>query len=195
MSLAELPNVGDPAGPPLRRGEVLEALNRHGVDFVLVGGQASQVHGAERRTFDLDICLRWTQENLDRMGEVLVELDAGLRIEGMSEPFPVPHRDAGFLETMEISTWRSTRGDIDVLRGIPAPGREVSYDELAGRAERFLVDGQEVTVADLGDIITSKETLSRPPDLAALPELRALRRPWPQPGSGPAGSSSPRPSI
>lgn len=174
--------MGDPEGPALRRGEVLEALNRHGVEFVLVGGQAGQVYGAERRTFDLDICLRWNQTNLDRMGEVLVELDAGLRIEGMDEPFPVPHRDAGFLDTMEISTWRSSRGDVDVLRGLPAPGREVGYEELAARAVTFLVDGQEVKVADLADVIASKETLSRPPDLEALPELRTLRRLRPGPG-------------
>lgn len=145
----------------------------------MVGGQAGQVHGAERRTFDLDICVRWTPENLDRMGQVLVELDAGLRVEGMEEPFRVPHRDAGFLDTMEISTWRTARGDVDVLRGIPAPGREVGYEELATRATPFRVDGQVVLVADLGDVITSKETLSRPPDLDALPELRNIagRRP------------------
>lgn len=189
--------MGDPNGPPLHRGEVLEALNRHGVDFVMVGGQASKLHGAERRTFDLDICVRWTQDNLDRMGEVLEELDAGLRIEGMDEPFPVPHRDAGFLTTMEISTWRSTRGDVDVLRGIPGNGREVDYDELAERAEPFRVDGHVVLVADLGDIIRSKEMLSRPPDLAALPELRALARrsrTWPRPGAS-GGPPGPRPSI
>lgn len=128
------------------------------------------------------------------MGEVLVELDAGLRIEGMDEPFPVPHRDAGFLETMDISTWRSTRGDVDALRGIPSPGREVGYDELVDRAEPFVVHGQEVLVADLGDIITSKETLSRPPDLDALPELRSLARrprPSPAPGSQPGGGRHP----
>jgi hypothetical protein len=155
---------------------VLRALKQHGVEFVLVGGQASQVHGAERRTFDLDICVRWTPENLDRMGNVLVELDAGLRLADMDEPFPVPHRDAEFLENMEISTWRSSRGDVDVLRGIPGRGREVGFDELASRAEPFQVDGHEVLVADLGDIITSKETLSRPPDLDALPELRSIAR-------------------
>jgi hypothetical protein len=172
--------VGDPNGPPLRRPEVLDALKRHGVEFVLVGGQAGAVHGAERRTFDLDICVRWSKENLDRVGDVLVELDAGLRLEDMDEPFPVPHRDAEFLDTMEISTWRSTRGDIDILRGIPGHGHEVAFDELASRAETFRVDGHEVSVADLSDIITSKETLGRPPDLDALPELRSLaenRRP------------------
>ena len=168
--------MGDPDGPPLHRGEILEALKRHGVEFIMVGGQAGQVYGAERRTHDLDLCVRWTIANLDRVGHVLDELGAGLRIEGMDEPFEVPHRDAGFLQTMDISTWRSPRGDVDVLRGLPAAGgREVGYDELATRAVRFAVDGHEVLVADLGDIITSKETLNRPPDRDALPELRTLR--------------------
>ena len=32
-----------------------------------MGGQASQIHGAERRTFDLDICLRWTPDKKETL--------------------------------------------------------------------------------------------------------------------------------
>lgn len=167
--------MGDPDGPPLRRSEIFGALVRNEVEFVMVGGQVGLVHEAHRPTHDLDICVRWTPENLARMGAVLVELGAGLRIEGMDEPFVPPHRDARFLETMEISTWRSARGDLDVLRGLPSPTHEVVYDELFDRAEWFTIDGHRVMVASLDDVITSKETLDRPSDREALPELRAIR--------------------
>jgi len=40
---------------------------RHGVEFVLVGGLASQAHGATRLTEDLDLCPPWTSENLERV--------------------------------------------------------------------------------------------------------------------------------
>jgi hypothetical protein len=95
--------MGDPNGPVLRRADVLETLNRHGVEFLLVGGQAGIVYGAQRPTTDLGLVLRWSPENLNRMGEVLVEFNAGIRVEGIAEGYPMPHRDGAFLGTMEIS--------------------------------------------------------------------------------------------
>jgi hypothetical protein len=166
--------MGDPDGPQLRRREVLGLLDRHRVEFVMVGGQAASAHGALRLSTDLDVCVRWSPDNLDRMGEVLVELDAGVRVRGMAEAFPIPHRDGRFIGSMEISTWRSPLGDVDVLRGLPSPHGEVRYDDLLARAETMRVDGQEVKVASLEDIIVSKETTNRPSDIVALPELHQL---------------------
>ena len=127
--------MGDPSGPELRRREVLESLDRHDVQFILVGGQAAASHGALRPTRDLDICVLWTPENLDRLGAVLDQFDAGLRLTGEDEPIAVPHRDGRFLIQMDLSTWRSTAGDIDVLRSLPAPGgAELRYERLLARA-------------------------------------------------------------
>ena len=168
--------MSDPSGPPLRRRHILKALARHGVEYLLVGGQAAGAYGAERPTYDLDICAKWTRENLDRLGAVLVELDAGLRLEGSDEPMPVPHRDGRFLEPIELSTWRCAAGDLDILRGLPAPGlREIQYDELVIRSVTIEFDGRPVRVASLDDVIASKETANRPSDHDALPELRRLR--------------------
>ena len=173
ISLAA-PPMGDPAGPELHRAEVLVALRRHGVEFLLVGGQAGNAYGAVRPTRDIDVVVRWSAENLDRMGEVLLELGAGLRIEGLSDPFEVPHRDAAFLSGMEISTWRSPLGDVDVLRGLPSPHGEIRYDDLVERSQTLCIDGEEVQVASLDDVILSKQTVNRPSDIAALPELLAI---------------------
>lgn len=168
--------VGDPSGPELRRREVLESLDRHGVRFVLVGGQAAASHGALRPTRDLDICVLWTPENLDRVGAVLDEFDAGLRMTGDDEPMTVPHRDGRFLMKMDLSTWRSAAGDIDVLHSLPAPGGAgLRYERLMERAAPVSIDGVQVMVASLDDVIVSKEVADRPSDREALPELRSLR--------------------
>ncbi|QYG91002.1 hypothetical protein HC251_00180 [Iamia sp. SCSIO 61187] len=142
--------------------------------FVMVGGQAAAAHGALRLTRDLDVCVEWTPENLDRVGEVLVELDAGLRVDGLSQGFVPPHRDGDFLAPMELSTWRTVLGDLDVLRGLPSPDGEVRYADLEERAVTLTIDGHAVRVAALDDVITSKETVDRPSDREALPELRRL---------------------
>ena len=167
--------MGDPDGPLLRRADVLRALTRHEVEFILVGGQAAAAHGAERQTFDLDICVHWTESNLERVGLALTDLGAGLRLDGLDEPFEVPHLDGRFLIQMELSTWRSEQGDIDVLRGLPSgDGDEERYEALLSRSTSVVVDGIAVAVASLDDVIRSMEVLGRESDADALPELRRL---------------------
>jgi hypothetical protein len=58
-------------------------------------------------------------------------------------------------------------------------GFEGGYRQLIERANRVVVGGVEVLVADLDDVIRSKELAGRPKDLRVLPALyrhRASRR-------------------
>jgi hypothetical protein len=75
----------------LDAARVIETLVRHRVGFVLVGGLAGQVRGATRLTADIDICPRWTMENLGRRAGALAELDARIKIEeGSIETLAAP---------------------------------------------------------------------------------------------------------
>lgn len=107
------------------------------------------------------------------------ELNAYLRVEGLSdeESRALPTQiDAESLGRMDISTWRTDAGDLDVLTGIPTrDGGRAFYDQLLPRAEHVFVAGVKVLVAALTDIIDSKEWADRPKDREALDELRALR--------------------
>ena len=80
------------------------------------------------------------------------------------------------LVRMEISTWRTDAGDLDVLADIPdREGRHMHYQELVDRATELDLEGIMVRVASLDDVIASKEWANRPKDRDALPELRLLR--------------------
>ncbi len=170
--------MGDRDAPPLQLERLLGVLAAHRVEYLVVGGVAAQAHAATRPTTDLDACLRWTAENRERAAAGLAELNAGYRVEGMSERFPAP-LDGRMLAGSEISTWRTDAGDIDYLAGIPTAehglGRLATYDDLAPRAQRMVIAGIPVDVASLRDIIDSKQSLDRPSDREALPELIALR--------------------
>jgi hypothetical protein len=52
---------------------VVEVLNRHQVEYVLVGGYAAQLYGARRPTYDIDITPSTTLENLHRLSAALRE--------------------------------------------------------------------------------------------------------------------------
>lgn len=164
--------------PPLDIDRILDVLNRHGVDFLLVGGVAAIAYGARRPTIDLDCVTPRTEENLTRLAAALRSLNARLRVHGLSdeEAAALPTQlDAETLGRMEISTWRTDAGDLDVLSDIPnREGRRQRYADLVGQAHSRPVHGVVVQVVALSDLIESKEGANRPKDREALPELRRL---------------------
>jgi hypothetical protein len=160
----------------LRVRDLLTTLAEHGVDYVVVGGLAAAAQGAARVTFDIDVVPEWSTPNLERLAAALRKLNARLRVAGTAEPVDYP-LDARALRGFEVSTWRTDAGDIDVIIGTPTSerGRLATYDDLLERALELDAYGLTVRVADVDDIIESKESLAREPDLVALPELRRLR--------------------
>lgn len=168
--------MGDPDAPPLQVAELLQLLDRYAVRYVVVGGLAATVHGATRVTFDLDLVPEWTDENLDRLASALSAAEAELQAPDSRTRIVFPI-DAQSLRPLEVSTWRTRLGDLDVIIGTPTATRGVlaRYDSLAPRATKRESFGVTILVADLDDVIESKQALGRESDLVALPELHRLR--------------------
>ncbi len=50
---------------------VIDALNRHGVEYVLIGGGALNIHGLVRATEDLDLVVAPTAKNIESLKSAL----------------------------------------------------------------------------------------------------------------------------
>ena len=158
----------------------LEALGRHGVEYVLVGGLGARAHGATRPTSDIDLVPDGDDDNLARLAAALRELNARLRVGGMTDEearqLPV-QLDAETLRSFGSSTWMTDAGPIDVLRDLRnRQGGDVAFDDLIARGVDQQIGAVVVHVAALDDIIASKEHADREKDREALPELRNLNR-------------------
>lgn len=158
---------------------VVEVFDRYHVTYLLVGGVACNAHGAQRPTRDFDCLVERTGSNLTHLSSALGELNARLRVEGMTdkESQQLPTRlDATMLGRMELATLRTDAGDVDVLNDMPRrDGCRLRYHDLAPRAVAMIVESVSVRLASLEDLIASKEWANRPNDHDALPELYALR--------------------
>src|SRR2546429_5831915 len=100
-----------------------------GVDFVVVGGVAIVVQANPRFTRDLDICYATNTPNLERLGALLVSLEARLR--GVDEDVPfVP--DARTLRRAQMLMLTTRDGDLDLLTDPPG---SPSYPTLRRRAD------------------------------------------------------------
>src|SRR4051794_20335700 len=58
---------------------LIQALLAANIEFIVVGGAAAVLHGAPITTQDLDIVHRRTAENVQRLSQLLAELDARFR--------------------------------------------------------------------------------------------------------------------
>ncbi len=150
---------------------IVEALTRHGIRFVLVGGLASQAHGSPSLTADMDICYARDQENLTRLADALKELAAVRR--GLPTDSPkMPPLDARTLRAGGLFTLTTRFGDLDLL-ATPDPGFD--FERLLEHAVTTTVHGAPVFVAALDDLIVMKRAAGRPKDRIELEILGALR--------------------
>jgi hypothetical protein len=74
--------------PELHAPEIFDVLDRHNVEYVIVGGYAAQLRGACRPTTDVDVTPAMTKENLTRLAAALRELHAGIRVDELPEGLP-----------------------------------------------------------------------------------------------------------
>lgn len=97
---------------------ILEEMNRHGVEFILIGGVNFLLRHRPILTFDVDFWIRDAAENLDRCANALAALDAEW---GPSENQWVPVRNLpqGWLSKQSVYCLTSPHGAIDVFRNVP----------------------------------------------------------------------------
>ncbi|MGI9016131.1 MAG: nucleotidyl transferase AbiEii/AbiGii toxin family protein [Euzebya sp.] len=152
---------------------IIEVLNRHGVDYVVIGGFAAVLHGSPRTTADIDITPSAERSNLLRLGAALTELAAKLMPPGATAGVDWPWTAEGFAAFTTMTT-RTSAGDLDICLRPDAPGgRQYQFDDLAARAIVISLP-PDVPVASLADVIASKEASGRDKDLLTLPHLRDL---------------------
>jgi predicted nucleotidyltransferase len=149
----------------LRFFDILKILDQHGVEFILVGGVAAILEGAPVSTFDLDVMVRPTPEDRDRLLEALRELNAHYLDPAGRQIFP----DRAKLDTLRIHRLVTDSGPMDVLEQI---GKGLTYADLTEKTEIYEVNGLPVRTLRLEMIIRSKEEANRDKDQATLPILR-----------------------
>lgn len=148
--------------------DILEALGRASVDFVVVGGIAAVLHGSARVTLDVDIAFSRERENCQRLAAALAPFSPKLRGAPPDLPFTL---DAQTLRAGSNFTLETTLGDLDLLGEITGFS---SYQEIKSFAEEKEVYGLKIRVLSLEGLIRAKRAAGRPKDLDHLPELEAL---------------------
>jgi hypothetical protein len=147
---------------------IVATLNKYGVKYVVIGAFAAQLQGAPiPRTRDIDVTPASDSANLKRLSAALHELRARVRIADDPQGLPFEH-DGPSLGRSRVWNLTSPYGEFDISF---VPSGTEGYDDLARNALVIEWHGEPVPVADLDDVIRSKEAAGRPKDIVHLPIL------------------------
>ncbi len=161
--------TSDAPESPLDLRSLFETLARHGVQYLVIGGVAVQVHGHRRTTKDLDLVPSPEHSNFVRLASALIELNA--RVAGQ-ENTPIPATDAQRLSSAPVVPPLLTRhGEIHLLN---EPKGADTYDRMRARALVLDLDGVEVPIVGLDDLIRMKRASGRAEDREDIAVLLAV---------------------
>ena len=156
--------------------DLFRALGSGGVEYVVVGGLALNLHGIERATMDVDLAIALDEGNLRRAVTAFQSLD-------LRPVAPVSWDDV--VTPGQLARWRAEKHmlvlglqkatglapTVDVLTSLAVP-----FDTLKRNSITKDLDGIEVPVASIGDLIALKRDTGRAIDVADIDALEKLKR-------------------
>ena len=162
--------MSDAPERPLDLRELFRVLAEHGVDYLVIGGVAAQVHGRRRTTKDLDVTPAPDPENFKRLAAALVTLDAHPVELGPGAPTPTAEQ----LRVAPVVPPLSTRhGELHILNEIPGA---TAYAGMRTRALTIDLDGIAMYIVGVDDLIRMKQTAGRPSDIEDIEALTTVAR-------------------
>ncbi len=157
------------SGDTFHPRELFQALARHQVEYVTVGGIAVQAHGGQRVTRDLDVAIAASRENLDRLAGALSDLDARMLGPDGQRSRSVP--SAALLASGDQWHLVTVYGRLDVLT---LPAHLGSFADMRARAHEVPLGDVSVPIAHRDDLLKMKRAAGRPQDLADVRLLESL---------------------
>jgi hypothetical protein len=142
-----------------RLQDVFRFFQQHEVKYVVIGGIASVLHGVPRATFDLDILIEATAENVQRL---LTAMESA----GFGSATMTNVKD---VLANEITVFND-RVRIDVQTRTPG----ISFQDAWNRRKTITYNGQKFFILSKDDLIRSKRACGRDIDME---DVRLLELP------------------
>jgi hypothetical protein len=146
--------------------ELLGALERRRVTYILIGGFARVIQGTEEITLGVDIVPSLREDNVGRLAQALDDLGAE-RVDGQS----LDASPASLGEEPALAL-RTDHGELKV---VPEPAGTRGYDDLRWHATgEHIGKGLRPQVASVNDLARMVAALGREQDMPKLMQLRYI---------------------
>jgi predicted nucleotidyltransferase len=142
--------------------DFVQICNKHYVKYLVVGGFAVSIHGYPRYTKDLDICIKMSEENAEKLLRVIDEFgfsSLGLKKNDFLKP--------DLITQLGIEPLR-----IDILNNIDG----VSFDEAWENRKMVNYEMVEVPFIGYNELLKVKLKAGRPQDIADVEKLKSRNK-------------------
>jgi hypothetical protein len=136
--------------------DFIELLEKHKVEFLLVGGYAVILHGYIRITGDMDLWIERTNDNYQKLKKVYLDFDAPIFPE---EEFSNP----------KFNVWGIgiEPSKIEILTEVDG----LQFNESYKKRKYFTIDKLQIPYIEFEDLIKNKLASGRYKDLADIEQL------------------------
>lgn len=138
--------------------DFLTCLNDAGVEYLVVRGHAVAYYGYVRPTRDLDVWVAVSPENADRLVRA-VKAFFGDALSGLSPEW--------FLDAENVTRFGAIPNLIEIIPTISGGEFAASF----ARRVKAIIDGEQVNLISLDDLIANKKASARLKDLADVEQL------------------------
>jgi hypothetical protein len=153
--------------------EIIGALNKARIKYLLIGGVALVLHGIVRLTADIDLLISLEKDNVARFIEAMKKLGFKPRLNEDPEGLADPKRRALWAKrNMKAFSFIHKKDDykiIDVLIETVVP-----FEDAYGRRKKIKADGINIDVLSLKDLISLKKASAREQDMNDIRMLEGL---------------------
>ena len=153
---------------------IFRTLNDLTIDYLIVGGLAVNFHGVPRMTYDIDLMILLQAENIRK-------ITSQLKAWGYRPKVPIDPVDLA--NDAKRNSWIHSKGmkalnfyseslpvgEIDLVVDSPIP-----YTELKKRAVRIELEGVNIPIVSIHDLIELKRNAGREQDLADIQHLNRV---------------------
>ncbi len=141
--------------------DLLDRFGKEGVEYVLVGGQAVRLNGFLRATEDIDVLLRPTRDNGERVIRALAFLPSSSELEpGWFDPAEGEPENIRVADQLIVDLLFNANGE--------------TWESVQPWVRRIIVDGVPVQVLDIDGLLRTK-TSYREKDILDRQALTRLR--------------------
>jgi len=148
---------------------LLTRLKDTGLEFVIIGGVCVVYHGVPLATFDLDICCRFDEENVQLLESAVKDLHPFHRLTANQLPLEMTRSTFGRLKNLYLQT---DLGKLDCLSEVAGVG---DFEAVLEQSVVAKFSYGEFRFLNLDALIAAKKVAGREHDQAALRHLLAIK--------------------
>lgn len=142
--------------------DFVKLCNEYDVNYLVIGGYAVSIHGYPRSTKDLDICIKISEENAEKMVHVIK--DFGF------ESLKLKKED--FLKRDFITQLGNEPVRIDILNDLDGVPFEVAWKNK----KEVIIENVKINFIGYAELLNVKQKAGRPQDIADINKLKSRNK-------------------